>query len=178
MKNIQNWEKFNETYSKELSGQESINEGIIVDILKLPFKVLGFILKPIGGLIGKVIYKNMSVESKWKAINLVLTSLETISLGIVEAKQTLKKSENLTPNEKRDLEKKVSKFKSKYPEGFNFNKEKQKIVDGLEKAIGKTKDEKKFEDLEWLLKKVKAFTPMKRKSFNTTELENIIIEFE
>ena len=120
----------------------------------------------------------MSVESKWKAINLVLTSLETISLGIVEAKQTLKKSENLTPNEKRDLEKKVSKFKSKYPEGFNFNKEKQKIVDGLEKAIGKTKDEKKLEDLEWLLKKVKAFTPMKRRSFNTTELENIIIEFE
>lgn len=178
MKNVQNWEKFNETYSKELAGQESINEGIIVDILKLPFKVLGFILKPIASLVATLIYKNISVESKWKTINLVLTSLETISLGIVEAKQTLKKNENLTPNEKRDLEKKVSKFKSKYPEGFNFNKEKTKIVEKIEAAITKAKDENKKEDLEWLLKKVKAFTPTKRKSFNVTELENIIIEFE
>lgn len=178
MKNVQNWEKFNETYSKELAEQESINEGIIVDILKLPFKLLGFILKPITTLVTNLIFKSISVEAKWKFLSTVLTSLETISLGIVDAKQTLKKSENLTPNEKRELEKKISKFKSSYPEGFNFNKEKTKIVVKIEDAIAKAKDEKKKEDLEWLLKKTKAFTPTKRKRFNTTELENIIIDFE
>ena len=178
MKNVKNWEKFNETYSKELVGQESINEGIIVDILKLPLKVLGFILKPIAGLVSTLIFKSISVEAKWKFLENVLTSLETISLGIVDAKQTLKKSENLTPNEKRELEKKISKFKASYPEGFNFNKEKTKIVVKIEEAIKKTKDEKKKEDLEWLLKKTKAFTPTKKKRFNVTNLENIIIDFE
>jgi hypothetical protein len=177
MKNIQSWEKFNETYSKEVNA-ESINEGVIGDILKLPFKLLGFILKPITSLIGKLIYKSLSVETKWKAVSAIFTSLQTVSLGIAEAKQTLKKNENLTPNEKRELEKKISKFKAQYPEGFNFNKEKQKVIDELEKAITKVKDEKKKEDLEWLLKKTKAFTPKKRSTFSISEIENIIIDFD
>ena len=67
MKNIQNWEKFNESYD-----QEMINEGLIGDIIKLPFKIVGFLLKPLVPLLLKVIGKTISIENKWKVVKAIL----------------------------------------------------------------------------------------------------------
>lgn len=153
MKNIQNWEKFNESYNHEV-----INEGLIGDILKLPFKIVGFLLKPLVPLLLKVIGKTISVENKWKVIKAILDNVVKLAFDIEEAKKKLsKEGTDLTPNERRDLENKVKKFKKEYPNGFKFTEVKKKLVESVEKNFAKATDEKKKEDLEWLLKKISDY---------------------
>jgi dsDNA-specific endonuclease/ATPase MutS2 len=173
MKNIQNWEKFNESYN-----QEMINEGLIGDIIKLPFKILGFLLKPLVPLLLKVIGKTISIENKWKVIKAVLDNVVKLALDIEEAKKKLdKEGSDLTPNERRELEKKVEKFKKEYPNGFKFSVEKKKLVESVEKNFAKATDEKKKEDLEWILKKIsdyKASKPIGQ--YNIEMLDDLIVE--
>ncbi len=146
MKNIQNWKKFNESYN-----QEMINEGLIGDIIKLPFKIVGFLLKPLVPLLLKIIGKTISVENKWKVIEAVLDNVVKLALDIEEAKKKLDKEDSdLTPNERRELEKKVEKFKKNHPNGFKFSVEKKKLIESVEKSFAEATDEKKKEDLEWL----------------------------
>ena len=178
MKNIQNWEKFNESYN-----QEVINEGLIGDILKLPFKIVGFLLKPLVPLLLKIIGKTISIENKWKVIKAILDNVVKLALDIEEAKKKLsKEGTDLTPNERRDLENKVEKFKKQYPNGFKFSEVKKKLVDSVEKNFAKATDDKKKEDLEWLLKKIDEYKPT-RPRYNTDgldfiqrEVDDIIVE--
>lgn len=52
------------------------------------------------------------------------------ALDIEEAKKKLsKENSDLTPNERRELEKKVEKFKKEYPNGFKFSEVKKKLVE-------------------------------------------------
>jgi len=173
MKNIQNWEKFNESYN-----QEMINEGLIGDIIKLPFKIVGFLLKPLVPLLLKVIGKTISIENKWKIIKAVLDNVVKLALDIEEVKKKLaKENSDLTPNERRELEKKVEKFKKEYPNGFKFSEVKKKVVESVEKNFAKATDDKKKEDLEWILKKIsdyKASKPIGQ--YNIEMLDDLIVE--
>ena len=173
MKNIQNWEKFNESYNQEI-----INEGLIGDIIKLPFKILGFLLKPLVPLLLKVIGKTISVENKWKVIEAVLNNVVKLALDIEEAKKKLaKENSDLTPNERRELEKKVEKFKKEYPNGFKFSEVKNKLIESVEKSFAKATDEKKKEDLEWLLKKISDYKISKSiGKYKLDELDDLIVE--
>ena len=173
MKNIQNWEKFNESYN-----QEMINEGLIGDIIKLPFKIVGFLLKPLVPLLLKIIGKTISIENKWKVIKAILDNVVKLALDIEEAKKKLdKEGSDLTPNERRELEKKVEKFKKEYPNGFKFSEVKKKLVESVEKNFAKATDDKKKEDLEWILKKIsdyKASKPIGQ--YNIEMLDDLIVE--
>jgi hypothetical protein len=180
---IQNWEKFNESYN-----QEMINEGLIGDIIKLPFKIVGFLLKPLAPLLLKVIGKSISVENKWKVIKSVLDNTVKLALDIEKAKIKLDKenprfrasiNNELTPNERRDLEKKVEKFRKEYPNGFKLSEVKKKVIESVEKNFAKATDDKKKEDLEWLLKKIsdyKASKPYGPRGYNLEELDDLIVE--
>ena len=173
MKNIQNWEKFNESYN-----QEMINEGLIGDIIKLPFKIVGFLLKPLVPLLLKIIGKTISIENKWKVIKAILDNVVKLALDIEEVKKKLdKEGSDLTPNERRELEKKVEKFKKEYPNGFKFSEVKKKLVESVEKNFAKATDDKKKEDLEWILKKIsdyKASKPIGQ--YNIEMLDDLIVE--
>ena len=173
MKNIQNWEKFNESYN-----QEMINEGLIGDIIKLPFKIVGFLLKPLVPLLLKVIGKTISIENKWRVVKAVLDNVVKLALDIEEVKKKLaKENSDLTPNERRELEKKVEKFKKEYPNGFKFSEVKKKVVESVEKNFAKATDDKKKEDLEWILKKIsdyKASKPIGQ--YNIEMLDDLIVE--
>jgi hypothetical protein len=170
MKNIQNWEKFNES-------QEMINEGLIGDIIKLPFKLVGFLLKPLAPLLLKVIGKSISVENKWKVIKSVLDNTAKLALDIEEAKKKLsKENSDLTPNERRDLEKKVEKFKKQYPNGFKFSEVKKEVVKSVEKNFAKATDDKKKEDLDWLLKKISEYKVVKLSKYDVEMLDDLVVE--
>lgn len=173
MKNIQNWQKFNESYN-----QEMINEGLIGDIIKLPFKIVGFLLKPLVPLLLKIIGKTISVENKWKVIKAVLDNVVKLALDIEEAKKKLaKENSDLTPNERRELEKKVEKFKKNHPNGFKFSVEKKKLIESVEKSFAEATDEKKKEDLEWLLKKISDYKISKSiGKYKLEELEDLVLE--
>jgi hypothetical protein len=173
MKNIQNWEKFNESYN-----QEMINEGLIGDILKLPFKIVGFLLKPLVPLLLKVIGKTISIENKWRVVKAVLDNVVKLALDIEEVKKKLaKENSDLTPNERRELEKKVEKFKKEYPNGFKFSEVKNKLIESVEKSFAKATDEKKKEDLEWLLKKISDYKISKSiGKYKLDELDDLIVE--
>ena len=176
MKNIQNWEKFNESYN-----QEMINEGLIGDILKLPFKIVGFLLKPLVPLLLKVIGKSISIENKWKVVKAILDNVVKLALDIEEAKKKLAKEDSdLTPNERRDLEKKVEKFKKQYPNGFKFSEVKKKLVESVEENFAKATDDKKKEDLEWILKKISEYKisnfTTKGSGYKIEILDDLIVE--
>jgi hypothetical protein len=174
MKNIQNWEKFNESYN-----QEMINEGVIGDLIKLPFKIVGFLLKPLVPLLLKIIGKTITVENKWKVIKAVLDNVAKLALDIEEAKKKLsKENSDLTPNERRELENKVEKFKKKYPNGFKFSDIKKKTIESVEQKFAKATDEKKKEDLEWLLKKISEYKISKPSAsrYNVEILDDSIVE--
>lgn len=173
MKNIQNWEKFNESYN-----QEMINEGLIGDILKLPFKIVGFLLKPLVPILLKIIGKTMSVENKWKVTKAVLDNVVKLALDIEEAKKKLaKENSDLTPNERRDLQNKVDKFKKQYPNGFKFSQIKKEIIESVEKNFAKATDEKKKEDLQWILKKISEYKINKSVGkYNLEQLDDLIVE--
>lgn len=173
MKNIQNWKKFNESYN-----QEMINEGLIGDILKLPFKIVGFLLKPLVPLLLKIIGKSISIENKWKVVKAILDNVVKLALDIEEAKKKLTKdNSDLTPNERRDLEKKVEKFKKQYPNGFKFSEVKKKLVESVEENFAKATDDKKKEDLEWILKKISEYKiPIRFGGYNIKTLDDLIIE--
>ena len=176
MKNIQNWEKFNESYN-----QEMINEGLIGDILKLPFKIVGFLLKPLVPLLLKVIGKSISIENKWKVVKAILDNVVKLALDIEEAKKKLAKEDSdLTPNERRDLEKKVEKFKKQYPNGFKFSEVKKKLVGSVEENFAKATDDKKKEDLEWILKKISEYKisnfTTKGSGYKIEILDDLIVE--
>lgn len=177
MKNIQNWEKFNESYN-----QEVINEGLLGDIIKLPFKIVGFLLKPLVPLLLKVIGKTISIENKWKVIKAILDNVVKLAFDIEEAKKKLaKEGTDLTPNERRDLEKKVEKFKKQYPNGFKFSEVKKKLVESVEKNFAKATDDKKKEDLEWILKKISEYKISKpyfqsSAKYNLEQLDDLIVE--
>lgn len=173
MKNIQNWEKFNESYN-----QEVINEGLLGDIIKLPFKIVGFLLKPLVPLLLKVIGKTISIENKWKVVRAILDNVVKLAFDIEEAKKKLaKEGTDLTPNERRELEKKVEKFKKEYPNGFKFSEVKKKLVESVEKNFAKATDDKKKEDLEWLLKKISEYKISKPSGrYNLEQLDDLIVE--
>jgi len=176
MKNIQNWEKFNESYN-----QEMINEGLIGDLIKLPFKIVGFLLKPLVPLLLKIIGKSISIENKWKITKAILDNVAKLALDVEEAKKKLaKEGSDLTPNERRELEKKVDKFKKEYPNGFKFSEVKKKLVESLEKNFAKATDEKKKEDLEWLLKKISEYKisnyTTKGSSYKLEILDDLVVE--
>ena len=173
MKNIQNWEKFNESYN-----QEMINEGLIGDLIKLPFKIVGFLLKPLVPLLLKVIGKTISIENKWRVVKAVLDNVVKLALDIEEVKKKLsKENSDLTPNERRELEKKVEKFKKEYPNGFKFSEVKNKLIESVEKSFAKATDEKKKEDLEWLLKKISDYKISKSiGKYKLDELDDLIVE--
>jgi hypothetical protein len=176
MKNIQNWEKFNESYN-----QEMINEGLIGDLIKLPFKIIGFLLKPLVPLLLKVIGKSISIENKWKITKAILDNVAKLALDVEEAKKKLaKEGSDLTPNERRELEKKVEKFKKSYPNGFKFSEVKKKLVESVEENFAKATDEKKKEDLEWLLKKISEYKisnyTTKGSSYKLEILDDLVVE--
>ena len=176
MKNIQNWEKFNESYD-----QEMINEGLIGDLIKLPFKIIGFLLKPLVPLLLKVIGKSISIENKWKITKAILDNVAKLALDVEEAKKKLAKEDSdLTPNEKRELEKKVEKFKKSYPNGFKFSEVKKKVIESVEENFAKATDEKKKEDLEWLLKKISEYKisnyTTKGSSYKLEILDDLVVE--
>lgn len=173
MKNIKNWEKFNESYN-----QEVINEGLLGDLIKLPLKIVGFLLKPLVPLLLKVIGKTITVENKWKVIQSILNNVVKLAFDIERAKEKLDKEDsNLTPNEKRELEKKVEKFKKEYPNGFKFSEVKKKLIESVEKNFAKATDEKKKEDLEWLLKKISEYKIVKTSGrYNVEILDDLIVE--
>ena len=101
-----------------------------------------------------------------------------LALDIEEAKKKLaKENSDLTPNERRELEKKVEKFKKEYPNGFKFSEVKKKLVESVEKNFAKATDEKKKEDLEWILKKIsdyKASKPVGQ--YNIEILDDLVVE--
>jgi hypothetical protein len=170
MKNIQNWEKFNESYN-----QQMINEGLLGDLIKLPFKIFGFLLKPLVPLLVKIIGKTMKVENKWKVIKAVLDGVTKLALDVEEAMKKLSKEDSdLTPNERRELEKKVEKFKKEYPNGFKFSEVKKKVIESVEENFAKATDEKKKEDLEWLLKKISDYKGIG--SYNLEKLGDLVVE--
>jgi len=176
MKNIQNWEKFNESYN-----QEMINEGLIGDLIKLPFKIIGFLLKPLVPLLLKVIGKSISIENKWKITKAILDNVAKLALDVEESKKKLaKEGSDLTPNERRELEKKVEKFKKSYPNGFKFSEVKKKLVESVEENFAKATDEKKKEDLEWLLKKISEYKisnyTTKGSSYKLEILDDLVVE--
>lgn len=176
MKNIQNWKKFNESYN-----QEMINEGLIGDILKLPFKIVGFLLKPLVPLLLKVIGKSISIENKWKVVKAILDNVVKLALDVEEAKKKLAKdNSDLTPNERRDLEKKVEKFKKQYPNGFKFSEVKKKLIESVEENFAKATDDKKKEDLEWILKKISEYKisnmTIKGSGYKLEILDDLIVE--
>lgn len=176
MKNIQNWEKFNESYN-----QEMINEGLIGDLIKLPFKIIGFLLKPLVPLLLKVIGKSISIENKWKITKAILDNVAKLALDVEEAKKKLaKEGSDLTPNERRELEKKVEKFKKSYPNGFKFSEVKKKVIESVEENFAKATDEKKKEDLEWLLKKISEYKisnyTTKGSSYKLEILDDLVVE--
>lgn len=173
MKNIQSWEKFNESYNQEI-----INEGLISDIIKLPFKIVGFLLKPLVPILLKIILKTISVENKWKIFKSVLDNTTKLAFDIEEVKKKLaKEGTDLTPNERRELEKKVNEFKKQYPNGFKFSVEKKKLIESVEKSIGKATDENKKEDLEWLMNKISEYKISKSSNRYTIEtLDDLIVE--
>jgi hypothetical protein len=176
MKNIQSWEKFNES-------NELLNEGLVIDIIKLPFKVLGFVLKPITSLIARMIVKKISIEFMFKNVEKILQTKSVLSLEINNIKKQIESGKGrlgnlLTPNEKRELESKVKKFNEKYPKGFNFNEEKKKMVTYFQVQLKKEKDTKRIEDLEWILKKMEGIKPKEGYGINQRELENIISKIE
>jgi len=175
MKNIQNWEKFNESYD-----QEMINEGLIGDLIKLPFKIIGFLLKPLVPLLLKVIGKSISIENKWKITKAILDNVAKLALDVEEAKKKLAKGSDLTPNERRELEKKVEKFKKSYPNGFKFSEVKKKVIESVEENFAKATDEKKKEDLEWLLKKISEYKisnyTTKGSSYKLEILDDLVVE--
>lgn len=176
MKNIQNWEKFNESYN-----QEMINEGLIADLIKLPFKIIGFLLKPLVPLLLKVIGKSISIENKWKITKAILDNVAKLALDVEESKKKLaKEGSDLTPNERRELEKKVEKFKKSYPNGFKFSEVKKKLVESVEENFAKATDEKKKEDLEWLLKKISEYKisnyTTKGSSYKLEILDDLVVE--
>jgi hypothetical protein len=171
MKNIQNWEKFNESYN-----QEMINEGLIGDLIKLPFKIVGFLLKPLVPLLLKIIGKSISIENKWKVIKAVLDGVVKLALDVEEAKKKLtKEGSDLTPNERRELEKKVDKFKNQYPNGFKFSDVKKKLIESVEKNFAKATDENKKEDLEWILKKISDYK-ISKGGYSLETLDDLIVE--
>jgi len=177
MKNIQSWEKFNES-------NESLNEGLITDIIKLPFKLLGFVLKPITSLIAKMVLKKISIEFMFKNVEKILQTKSFLALEINKAQKQIESGKGrlgnlLTPNEKRELESKVKKFNEKYPEGFDFNEDKKKIAIYFKGQLKKEKDTKRIEDLEWILKKIEGIKPKEEygRGFQR-ELENIISKME
>jgi hypothetical protein len=171
MKNIQNWKKFNESYN-----QEMINEGLIGDLIKLPFKIVGFLLKPLVPLLLKVIGKSISIENKWKITKAVLDGVVKLALDVEEAKKKLdKENSDLTPNERRELEKKVEKFKKQYPNGFKFSDVKSKVVKSIEESFAKATDDKKKEDLEWLLKKISDYKVSKG-GYILQTLDDLVVE--
>jgi hypothetical protein len=155
-----------------------IKEGLIGDIIKLPFKIVGFLLKPLVPLLLKVIGKTISIENKWKVIKAVLDNVVKLALDIEEVKKKLaKENSDLTPNERRELEKKVDKFKKEYPNGFKFSEVKNKLVESVEKSFAKATDEKKKEDLEWLLKKISDYKISKSiGKYKLDELDDLIVE--
>lgn len=176
MKNIQNWEKFNESYN-----QEMINEGLIGDLIKLPFKILGFLLKPLVPFIVRLIGKSISVEKKWNITKAVLDGIAKLALDVEEAKKKLaKEGSDLTPNERRELEKKVEKFKKSYPNGFKFSEVKKKLVESVEENFAKATDKNKKEDLEWLLKKISDYKisnyTTKGSSYKLEILDDLVVE--
>lgn len=176
MKNIQNWEKFNESYN-----QEMINEGLIGDLIKLPFKILGFLLKPLVPFIVRLIGKSISVEKKWNITKAVLDGVAKLALDVEEAKKKLaKEGSDLTPNERRELEKKVEKFKKSYPNGFKFSEVKKKLVESVEENFAKATDKNKKEDLEWLLKKISDYKisnyTTKGSSYKLEILDDLVVE--
>ncbi len=176
MKNIQNWEKFNESYD-----QEMINEGLIGDLIKLPFKIIGFLLKPLVPILLKIIGKTISVENKWKVIKAVLDNVVKLAFDVDEAKKKLaKENSDLTPNERRELEKKVEKFKKEYPNGFKFSEVKKKLIESVEESFAKATDDKKKEDLEWLMKKISEYKisnyTTKGSSYKLEILDDLIVE--
>jgi hypothetical protein len=176
MKNIQNWEKFNESYD-----QQMINEGLIGDLIKLPFKIIGFLLKPLVPLLLKIIGKSISIENKWKITKAILDNVAKLALDVEEAKKKLaKEGSDLTPNEKRELEKKVEKFKKSYPNGFKFSEVKKKVIESVEENFAKATDEKKKEDLEWLLKKISEYKisnyTTKGSSYKLEILDDLVVE--
>ena len=171
MKNIQNWEKFNESYN-----QEMINEGLIGDLIKLPFKIVGFLLKPLVPLLLKIIGETISVENKWKVIKAILDGVVKLALDVEEAKKKLsKENSDLTPNEKRELENKVEKFKKQYPNGFKFSDVKKKLIESVEKNFAKATDENKKEDLEWILKKISDYK-ISKGGYSLETLDDLIVE--
>jgi hypothetical protein len=193
MKNIQNWGKFNESYN-----QEMINEGLIDDLIKLPSKIFGFLLKPLVPLLLKIVGKTISIERKWKIVKSILDSIAKIAVDVEEAKKKLStnkevsslsniyfkqinpnKSSVLTPNERRELQKKVDKFKKEYPNGFKFSEVKKELTENLEKNFAKATNDKKKEDLEWILKKVSDYKISKTVSgykYKWELLDDLIIE--
>lgn len=173
MKNIQNWNNFNESYNKEM-----INEGLIGDLIKLPFKIVGFLLKPLVPLLLKIIGKTISVENKWKVIKAILDNVVKLAFDIEEAKKKLdKEGSDLTPNERRELEKKVEKFKKQYPNGFKFSEVKKKLIESVDKNFAKATDEKKKEDLEWILKKISDYKITKSSGrYNLETLDDLVVE--
>ena len=173
MKNIQNWNNFNESYNKEM-----INEGLIGDLIKLPFKIVVFLLKPLVPLLLKIIGKTISVENKWKVIKAILDNVVKLAFDIEEAKKKLdKEGSDLTPNERRELEKKVEKFKKQYPNGFKFSEVKKKLIESVDKNFAKATDEKKKEDLEWILKKISDYKITKSSGrYNLETLDDLVVE--
>jgi hypothetical protein len=154
-----------------------INEGLIGDLIKLPFKIVGFLLKPLVPLLLKIIGKTISVENKWKVIKSVLDNTAKLALDIEEAKKKLsKENSDLTPNERRDLEKKVEKFKKQYPNGFKFSEVKKEVVKSVEKNFAKATDDKKKEDLDWLLKKISEYKVVKLSKYDVEMLDDLVVE--
>ena len=105
-----------------------------------------------------------------------------MALDIEEAKKKLAKdNSDLTPNERRDLEKKVEKFKKQYPNGFKFSEVKKKLVESVEEKFAKATDDKKKEDLKWILKKIsdyKVYLALVKPigQYNIEMLDDLIVE--
>ena len=152
MKNIQNWDTFNESLKEEI-----LNENVITDILKLPFKLLGFILKPIANQIWRLLIKRISIERKWKMTKVML---DTITKIILE-KETLIKNlndTNLSENEREEIQYKLDKMNEDNPNGYDYDKIKQDIIDTIEKTLNK-KNEKEREELNWLIEQIESYEP-------------------
>ena len=145
MKNIQNWDQF--------------NEGLVGDILGWPVKLLNvLIFKPLVKLALLIMGKTLSIENRWEILKSVLDGLVKVEKDFKKAKQTLENDKGaLTPNKKRELQAVIDKFNKTYPNGFDLDQQKVKLVTEIKKAFVKSSNESDKEDLEWIIGKIESY---------------------
>jgi hypothetical protein len=143
---------------------EPINEGFVDALLEISDKALGLLLMPFIKVALFIVKKSTKVEFKWKVIQNLLDAKVAFADEIKDIKKKLEVDDKLSPNEKRDLLKKVNNFNKQYPNGFKLSELKAELLKKSEKVL-KESGEKGNEDWEWFKNKLEKYEATSKKSF-------------